>query len=181
MKQTEHARAQRSQELSIRALLSLMYRFPYDEITVKEIVAEAGITRQTFYRNFTSKEDVLRSYFSYLYEECAHYLANKEGVCLQDVFTSYFEFWDQYRQGIQTFYEQNSPSKMNNLTLPYLYQLYPYFSNYLLSDFDENYLQDFIFGGLVQVKSSWIQRGCDISAIEMAQQLGKLVAFVEKK
>ena len=36
---------------------------PVDKITVKEIVEGAGVARQTFYRNFLDKYDLINWYF----------------------------------------------------------------------------------------------------------------------
>ena len=43
------------------ALLILMKRKPFAQINVTEIVQKAGVARVTFYRNYSSKEDVLVS------------------------------------------------------------------------------------------------------------------------
>jgi AcrR family transcriptional regulator len=40
----------------------LMDEKPYDKITVSDIVEKAGIARQTFYRNFNDKDDVILEY-----------------------------------------------------------------------------------------------------------------------
>lgn len=41
------------------ALMTLMERFPYDSISVQGICDEAGLSRKTFSRHFTCKEDVV--------------------------------------------------------------------------------------------------------------------------
>ena len=43
------------------ALLSLMQGSAFSSISVADIVREAGVARITYYRNFDSKEDVVRS------------------------------------------------------------------------------------------------------------------------
>lgn len=42
------------------ALLRLLSKKPYGKITVSDIVAEAGIGRASFYRNYIDKDDVIR-------------------------------------------------------------------------------------------------------------------------
>lgn len=44
------------------ALISLMDVKPFSEITVTELVLKAGVARATYYRNFSSKEQVLTDY-----------------------------------------------------------------------------------------------------------------------
>lgn len=41
------------------ALIQLMGRKPFGEITVSEIVEKAGVSRVSYYRNYYYKEDVL--------------------------------------------------------------------------------------------------------------------------
>lgn len=47
------------------ALIQLLKTKPFDEITITQITDVAGVGRSTYYRNFTSKEDVL-SYKLYI-------------------------------------------------------------------------------------------------------------------
>ena len=51
------------------ALLKLMKRKEINEITVSELVEVAGVGRNSFYRNFKSKEQLLCSYITQLYME----------------------------------------------------------------------------------------------------------------
>ena len=41
-------------------LITLMKHYPYKDITITQICQEAKIVRQTFYRNFDSKDDILK-------------------------------------------------------------------------------------------------------------------------
>ncbi len=50
-----------ARECITQALIRLMKEKPYEEINVSEICKAAGYNRITYYRNFSSKEDVLQS------------------------------------------------------------------------------------------------------------------------
>lgn len=63
------------------ALIRLMGQKPFDKVSVSEIVRLAGVGRSSFYRNFSSKEDVLRSYINALYRTS---FANGDIVCYYD-------------------------------------------------------------------------------------------------
>lgn len=41
------------------ALIYLMSQKPFDKITITELVKRSGVSRTAFYRNYTSKEDIL--------------------------------------------------------------------------------------------------------------------------
>ena len=45
------------------SLFELMKEKNYEDITVTEIVKKAGVGRVTYYRNFESKDDIIRQYF----------------------------------------------------------------------------------------------------------------------
>ena len=51
------------------AMKSCMKRMPVEKVTVKEIVEECGITRQTFYRHFLDKYDLINWYFEKILQE----------------------------------------------------------------------------------------------------------------
>ena len=64
MNPSQNPSALRSKKIIIETLLRLMEEYPYKEITVKHILLEADVSRKTFYRNFTSKDDVLNTYIN---------------------------------------------------------------------------------------------------------------------
>ena len=59
MKQQHNKTALQSQHLIADALMALLRRKPYQEITVSELCREAAVGRKTFYRNFETKKDVI--------------------------------------------------------------------------------------------------------------------------
>ena len=61
MYDTKNPSAIRLQKEITEALLKLMREYPYEEISVKQILIESKLARKTFYRNFESKDDVLLS------------------------------------------------------------------------------------------------------------------------
>ncbi|MDO4555700.1 MAG: TetR/AcrR family transcriptional regulator C-terminal domain-containing protein [Lachnospiraceae bacterium] len=54
------------------SLKILMETTPLDKITVKEIVTHCGTTRQTFYRNFKDKYDLVIWYFDKIVQATIH-------------------------------------------------------------------------------------------------------------
>ena len=47
----------------VNSLLTLLDEKPMDDITISELTQKAGISRMTFYRNYSSKEDILSEHF----------------------------------------------------------------------------------------------------------------------
>lgn len=62
------------------AMKNCMKNTPVEKITVKEIVEEAGTTRQTFYRNFTDKYDLINWYFDKILLESFEHMGEGKTV-----------------------------------------------------------------------------------------------------
>lgn len=54
---------------TVEALFTLMDQKPFSEITITELINKAGIARTTYYRNYTSKEDVLSNYLDGIFHD----------------------------------------------------------------------------------------------------------------
>ncbi len=54
----------RTRNWIFNALLSLLGKKPYDEIKIANITEEAGVARQSFYRNYDSKDDIIYKFVS---------------------------------------------------------------------------------------------------------------------
>lgn len=73
-------------EYLTEALMQLMEKKDYGDISVGEIAERAGVHRATFYRHFSSKEDVLRCCVSEIIKE-----AEGDRKILQQDFASFIE------------------------------------------------------------------------------------------
>ena len=51
-------------ECIFTALILLMEQQDYDKITITDITKKAGVSRMTYYRLYSSKEDILLQQFS---------------------------------------------------------------------------------------------------------------------
>lgn len=52
-----------------QALILMMETQPIKDISVKELVKKAGVSRMTYYRYYFDKKDILKDYTSYILEE----------------------------------------------------------------------------------------------------------------
>jgi AcrR family transcriptional regulator len=75
---------QRTCSWILEAVMLLMDEKPYDKITVSDIVEKAGIARQTFYRNFKDKDEVIVRYFSTIFNSEMLSVENISGKDNQD-------------------------------------------------------------------------------------------------
>lgn len=62
------------------ALFSLLKQKNFSEITITELINEAGVARASYYRNFDSKEDIIESYMKRQRKEVAQKIAFTEEI-----------------------------------------------------------------------------------------------------
>jgi AcrR family transcriptional regulator len=78
-------RAARTRRALHEALISLILRKGYDDITVQDIIDEADVGRSTFYAHYSGKEDLLRGGFERLRADLAELRSSSsrssEGAC----------------------------------------------------------------------------------------------------
>ena len=61
---SNNRQVQRTRMWIFEALMLLLDEKPYDKIGVSDITTRAGIARQTFYRNYNGKDDIVSEYLS---------------------------------------------------------------------------------------------------------------------
>ena len=72
------------------AMKECMKKAPVEKITVKEITEECGVTRQTFYRNFQDKYDLINWYFDKILVESFRQMG--EGHTVYESLVNKFEY-----------------------------------------------------------------------------------------
>jgi len=67
-----------SKECIATALIELMKTKEYSSITITEIAKKSGMSRMTYYRNYTSKDDVLIQYLDSVGEKIQELVASSK-------------------------------------------------------------------------------------------------------
>lgn len=89
------------------ALLKLMQDKPIGDISISELCDLAGIGRASFYRNFQSKEDILRRYINKIFKEWTDKAWKKEDSPLSDLLSLMFAHFEKHRDFYSLLNEQN--------------------------------------------------------------------------
>ena len=152
MTESNNPSAIRSKKEITDALFALMQKYPYNEITVKQIILEAKLARKTFYRNFESKDDVLRSHIKNILSDYFEIVNN----AVSDPLTAIFSFADKHRDMLHI------PLQCLNEYGPYMHSQQrpdtnPFYK--LFEGLDYGYLMALNMGGIWNVISMWIHRG----------------------
>ena len=195
MKKSQNPSAVRSRKEISTALLKLMQEYPYDEISVKQIIMETSLARKTFYLNFRSKDDVLESILNELIREYTEALskANEEknpaGTKYLDEAISVdtitnplsviFSFCDKNKDLLSLLHK----NKMLYLLLLRLNEFLPIYSKTedmssnpfvkLMGELEPDYLIAFNVGAIWNVLFKWIDRGMVDSLDSIQETLKK--------
>lgn len=152
------------------ALVLLMKEKPFAAISVTEIVRRAGVSRTAYYRNYSSKEDILRSMIG----EVATYTV--EAMSRHDPTERPFEFWlamfesvrphaDSYRVLLSAGFGEAILNQIHSQVL----------TNIPAADEESRYSAIFWNGAAYTVLTEWIKADQPKSEWEMAQLCSRMM------
>jgi AcrR family transcriptional regulator len=81
-----------------QSLILLMQKKPYTDISIGEITAKAGVNRSTYYRNFDSKEDIVKFYINEIQYEYRHFFNKNEPykIHLEKLLTHFLKYKNEF-------------------------------------------------------------------------------------
>ncbi|MGG5315265.1 TetR/AcrR family transcriptional regulator [Enterococcus sp. AZ072] len=159
----------RSKQMITQALIDLMGEKAYTKITITEIVTTAQIARKTFYRNFTSKDEVLAEYIEVLFKQYQNQLSHSSVFTIHEAVLTYFTFWQNHRVFIQLLIQNNLAHlvlEAYEKYLPIIDKIHQH-SDLAQSDYYD-YSIAFSAGGFWWLLCTWIRKGAVESPKEMA-------------
>lgn len=174
MPEHENPMSIRSKNALSEALLKLMLYTPLQDITISDITYKARLSRQTFYTNFSKKEDILKYLVTGLFSRYAERittLTNNSAELLAD----YFFYWDQHRDFLSLlfkhrqgyiFQEQNRLFFRNN----------PVLSEILVQDEEKQpYIRASLAGLTYELLWLWLTDSRGLSIDKLAALTKKLL------
>lgn len=145
------------------ALIKLLESKPVEKITIPEITSSAGVGRTTYFRNFSSKEEMLTFKFLLLWDRWAdeHDLKDRNTFSFENVL-SFFEFNYSIRPLLELIYRRELQSS-----------LLVAFHSYMTPDLtpQERYRISFYSYGLFGLLEEWILGGFR----ESPEQMEKII------
>ncbi|MBF4691876.1 TetR/AcrR family transcriptional regulator [Fusibacter ferrireducens] len=103
----ENPSARRSKQMLVSALLKLMEKEEFHLITIQEITDEAVLSRRTFYRHFTQKEDILNYHFEAISDQYVQMLMEADDLKLPTISKVLFTFWAQHIDMLRLLHKHN--------------------------------------------------------------------------
>jgi AcrR family transcriptional regulator len=168
----------KSQKWLIDALLSLMKQKAFSQITIREIAEKAELDRRTFYRHFSSKEDILNQYIDNLYKEYFSNLSKASELTVYSISEIYFEFWENHLDFLLIIIQNHLQSFLLSKYNEYLPQIYNSLEPGIplsINSVHFQYALVFKSGGFWSILLEWAKNGALQKPHEMANIVFKLV------
>lgn len=149
----------------VEALLDLIAEKPYSEITVTEIVHRAGVARQSYYRNFSGKEEVIEEFFEELRREGVELLRKEQPVDAQQWVTLILGLQKSRGKGILCLHRAG----LSNLCIGIINR----FAEEIIGDMPASSVEKYkiyCYSGMVfNVSLTWLLAGAKESPEELAR------------
>jgi len=164
----DNLQAIESRKRITEALLDLMRQYPYKDITITQICQEAQIVRQTYYRNFDSKDDILRFYLDNMVRQYFN-----DYYKVQDIYTQLKDFFS-YMLSSSEFLLLASKNSLFFMIDETITMNITYFINFQqITTIDdpkmEKYVTGFIASTICSLLSLWTDNGFLESPEKMSQ------------
>lgn len=105
------------------ALVLLMQEKPLDEITVSDIARRAGVSRMTYYRHFSTKEELLEYRLDDMFSGYCKKLMGCQRVALRDFARGFCDCFYENRGFLETLCRGNASGIIHERLLVYLDEL----------------------------------------------------------
>jgi AcrR family transcriptional regulator len=168
---TKNPRAIISMESMAESFYVLLLTKPYEDITIEEICAKAGVTRKTFYRNFETKDDL---FDYYLYQVLLLNATSPSGLTPYQYLVAFFTDFQQ-EKGLLLICQKNNLFGLLSHSISKYIELSQTFSS-LISSRDDialfgQYFWPLINSLEVEALRVWTERNFK----EKPEQLAKLL------
>jgi AcrR family transcriptional regulator len=156
----------------IEAFRGLLRRKSYMDITVTDIINEAGVSRSTYYRNFYKRDEIVDAYCEQLRDEIhihheKAYKGNISNADMSEKLSFAFSFYRERRDDIMLLYRNGFGSQLLSVMNKYSEEIFgdmPYSSV-------EKYKVYFISGAMYNILIKWLETGAAEDPDELANTL----------
>lgn len=150
--QNSAERSRFTKDCIVQSLLNLMEEQSFASISIQNIVDSAGVSRMAYYRNFSSKEDILRYHISTVSQDFISHWEKAKPKDFQEYLVLLFEHLLNLKDlGL----------KLQKAGMLYLSkEAFDKVSLSYSKDTKSFYNFSFFSGGLFNIYEHWLKRGC---------------------
>ena len=154
----------KTKEYIAYSLIGLMKTKDFETITIKEITENAHVNRSTYYRNFKSKEDILKFQLRKITEEYINKFESVEEKTEKNHIYTILNTYNEHRVFFLTIQESRQLYIMQQVYLDYLQDNIP-----VISSKEELYKLYHNIGGIYNFIICLIENGMDENLEELTE------------
>jgi AcrR family transcriptional regulator len=165
------------------SLFRLLTKKTYKEISVADITEKAGVARQTFYRHFKNKDDIIIQFL----ERCLKpnpikIISSHHEKCETLVFTMPWKKFVRYTEALKAIVTSDAEDLLFKYARKYIDRCINLYDDSLSGDekFDLRYMVQFTSMGISQVICDWIKNDMPISVEKLNTWLTHINIYYEK-
>lgn len=158
-----------TKECVVSALLKLLEKKEYKKITLSEIAIKAGVSRNAVYRNFSSKDLILKKYVNGITLDFANNLKSKNIKTYEQYVNELFSHLCSYAEISKILIE----SGLTDI----LYESFTVMKGFIVTDSDiRDYYENYRIGGMYSIYLTWLESGCKESPKELSEIALKVIS-----
>lgn len=171
--------ALRSQQAITTSFVELSNNLPFNDISIKLIMAQSGLARQTFYQIFSSKEEIVELYLETIFAKYIKKFAYHELESLCDIAKIYFSFFEQHKDFIVFLIRNGKSTILQKKCREFLEsnQYLQFSPQGLNSDTEKGCTTAFIISGIVGLLEYWFNDKTGSDKLD-ADQMALLVCRI---
>lgn len=176
------ARVYRSKVRIAEALFEKLAVYELDEISVSEVVAKAGVSRNTYYRHFSTKRSVLTFYIEELLREYLQGVEERGISDVEGILNYYFSFWGDRKEYVILLRRRQLLDLALDVQRKKFLEALPRSDLpwHGVSGVDETLVDLLFVGGMWNILLHWLDRGMDPKASEVVRTfLEELSVYAE--
>lgn len=158
------------------ALMLLMDKKGFHDISVTELTKKAGVSRMAFYRNYNYKEDIIKKFLDELFDDFYRELIETEINGQFQTACRYFSYCRKHKDIIGILIRSNMTYLLEERYTKFIpFILEKDHVDKLHEEKDLPYVSGFTSGGLYRLTILWSRGGMKESDEKMAALLSKIV------
>lgn len=173
----ESPQSKLSKNLLVHALLELLNEKPYKQINITELTEKADLSRRTFYRHFTTIDEVLDFTLEQIHEQFVIYSKEKKITDLKSTIYVYFSYWQKRKAFLLTLKENGLLFILQNKFSPRYHQ-----GKNSVTDVTEDVIEYavwFTSGAIWSLLIKWLEDDTKYTPEEMADIVQKILQHLQ--
>jgi AcrR family transcriptional regulator len=151
------------------ALMILMEKKDFSELTITEVTKKAGVSRMSFYRHYAILEDVITNYLDELFEDYSKQVIKTENNYEKESIRLFFAYFRTHSRLVTNLIRSNLSHLILERCIGFFYTLS---KNFVCSNSHlplwKKYNIEFAAGGIYRILIVWVKSGLLENDEEMA-------------